>query len=225
MSKPAAGNTETRSVGIPAGTVTMRGDLTTPAHQRGLILFAHGSGSSRLSPRNRMVARHLNQGGFGTLLFDLLTEREEAADAVTGRLRFAIDFLAERLMQATDWVASRSETRAIRLGYFGASTGAAAALVAAGSRPERIGAIVSRGGRPDLAGGFLREVTAPTLLIVGGADTEVLRLTRPALAQLGSPIKELAIIPNATHLFEEQGALERVSGLALDWFERYLRPG
>lgn len=217
--------TETRSITIPAGGVTMRGDLTMPPRPHGLIVFAHGSGSSRLSPRNRMVAEHLNRGGFGTLLFDLLTEREEAEDAVTGRLRFAIDFLAGRLIEATDWVASRPETRAMRLGYFGASTGAAAALMAAVNRPARVGAIVSRGGRPDLAGGLLRDVVAPTLLIVGGADTEVLRLTRPALARLGSPIKELAIVPDATHLFEEPGALEKVCALALDWFERYVRPG
>jgi putative phosphoribosyl transferase len=216
---------ETRSVVIPAGAVTMRGDLTLPPRPHGLILFAHGSGSSRLSPRNRMVAEHLNRGGFGTLLFDLLTEREEAADAVTGRLRFAIDFLAGRLIETTDWVASRPELRALRLGYFGASTGAAAALVAAVSRSSLIGAIVSRGGRPDLAGTHLREVMAPTLLIVGGADTEVLRLTRPALAQLGSPIKELVIVPDATHLFEEPGALMQVCAFALDWFGRYLRPG
>ncbi len=223
MTRPAPTLVETRSVTIPAGAMTMRGDLTVPPRAHGLILFAHGSGSSRLSPRNRMVAETLIRGGFGTLLFDLLTEREEAADAVTGRLRFAIDFLAGRLIEATDWVISRPETRALRLGYFGASTGAAAALVAAASRPALIRAIVSRGGRPDLAGGYLREVTAPTLLIVGGEDSVVLRLTRPALAQLGSPIKELAIIPGATHLFEEPGALERVSGLALDWFGRHLR--
>lgn len=221
MTKPT-GLAETRSVTIPAGAVVMKGDVTLPARAHGLIVFAHGSGSSRLSPRNRMVAEHLNRGGFGTLLFDLLTEGEEAADAVTGRLRFAIDFLATRLIEATDWVASRPETRAMRLGYFGASTGAAAALVAAVGRPALIGAVVSRGGRPDLAGGYLQAVTAPTLLIVGGADTEVLRLTRPALARLGSPIKELAIVPRATHLFEEPGALERVSDLALAWFGRYL---
>ena len=218
---PAPG--ETRNVLIPAGAVTMRGDLTLPARPHGLIVFAHGSGSSRHSPRNRMVAEHLNRGGFGTLLFDLLTEREEAGDTA-GRLRFAIDFLAGRLIEATDWVASRAETRAMRLGYFGASTGAAAALVAAVSRRPFIDAIVSRGGRPDLAGGHLREVAAPTLLIVGGADMEVLRLTQPALIRLGSSTKELKIIPGATHLFEEPGALMEVSALALDWFARYLRP-
>jgi putative phosphoribosyl transferase len=224
MSRLSPSIGEARSVIIPAGAVTMRGDLTIPAHPHGVIVFAHGSGSSRLSPRNRMVAEHLNRGGFGTLLFDLLTEREEAADT-TGRLRFAIDFLAGRLIEATDWVASRPETRALRLGYFGASTGAAAALEAAVRCRSLIGAIVSRGGRPDLAGGYLREVAAPTLLIVGGEDTEVLRLTRPALARLGSSIKELVIIPDATHLFEEPGALVHVSALALDWFGRYLRPG
>jgi len=224
MSRLSPTQGETRSVVIPAGAVMMRGDLTMPAHPHGFVIFAHGSGSSRLSPRNRMVAEHLNRGGFGTLLFDLLTEREEAADTA-GRLRFAIDFLAGRLIEATDWVAARPETRALRLGYFGASTGAAAALVAAGSHRSAIGAIVSRGGRPDLAGGHLREVDAPTLFIVGGADAEVLRLTRPALARLGSSIKELTIIPDATHLFEEPGALIHVCALALEWFGRYLRPG
>jgi dienelactone hydrolase len=210
-------------VSIPAGTATLRGDLTLPPSARGLVVFAHGSGSGRLSPRNRMVAERLNAGGFGTLLFDLLTEREEAADSATGTLRFAIDFLATRLIQATDWVVAQSETQALQLGYFGASTGAAAALVAAATRPAGIGAVVSRGGRPDLAGGYLREVTAPTLLIVGGADQAVLRMTRPALMQLGSPIKELAVIPGATHLFEEPGALEEVADLALAWFTRHLR--
>jgi putative phosphoribosyl transferase len=219
---PALG--EHRSVLIPAGAVTMRGDLALPTHPHGFILFAHGSGSSRLSPRNRMVADHLNRGGFGTLLFDLLTEREEAADKA-GRLRFAIDFLAGRLTEATDWIASRPELRGRRLGYFGASTGAAAALVAAAGRRSLIDAIVSRGGRADLAGAHLREVTAPTLLIVGGADTEVLQLTRPAVGRLGSSIKELAIVPDATHLFEEPGALIQVASLALGWFDRFLRPG
>ena len=215
---------ESRSVQIPAGSVTLRGDLTMPPRPHGIVIFAHGSGSSRLSPRNRMVAGHLTRGGFGTLLFDLLTEREEAGDK-TGRLRFAIDFLAGRLIEATDWVVSLPGNRALQMGYFGASTGAAAALVAAVSRRSLIGAIVSRGGRPDLAGGHLREVRTPTLFIVGGADAEVLRLTGPALARLGSPIKEQTIIPEATHLFEEPGALIQVSALAMDWFRRYLRPG
>ena len=213
----------TQSVPIPAGAVTLRGDLTLPPRAQGLVVFAHGSGSGRLSPRNRMVAERLNAGGFGTLLFDLLTEREEATDAATGTLRFAIDFLADRLLQATDWVVARPETRSLRLGYFGASTGAAAALVAAATLPALVGAVVSRGGRPDLAGGYLREVTAPTLLIVGGADHVVLRITRPAFMQLGSPVKELAVIPGATHLFEEPGALEQVADMALAWFTRHLR--
>jgi dienelactone hydrolase len=223
MTRGSTTNTEALSVSIPAGEVTLRGDLTLPPKAQGLVVFAHGSGSGRLSPRNRMVAERLNVGGFGTLLFDLLTEREEAADAQTGTLRFAIDFLASRLIQATDWVALRPETHSLRLGYFGASTGAAAALVAAATRSALIGAVVSRGGRPDLAGEHLREVTAPTLLIVGGADQAVLRMTRPALMQLGSPVKELAVIPGATHLFEEPGALEQVSDMALAWFTRHLR--
>jgi dienelactone hydrolase len=223
MTRGSTTITEAQSVAIPAGAVTLRGDLTVPPEAQGLVVFAHGSGSGRLSPRNRMVAERLNAGGFGTLLFDLLTEREEAADAETGTLRFAIDFLASRLIQATEWVVRRSETRSFLLGYFGASTGAAAALVAAAARPALIGAVVSRGGRPDLAGGHLREVTAPTLLIVGGADHAVLRITRPALMQLGSPVKELAVVPGATHLFEEPGALEQVSEMALAWFTRHLR--
>jgi putative phosphoribosyl transferase len=223
MTRASAILAETLSVSIPAGAVTLRGDLTLPPEARGLVVFAHGSGSGRLSPRNRMVSERLNAGGFGTLLFDLLTEREEAADAATGTLRFAIDFLAKRLIQATDWVASRSEIRSLRLGYFGASTGAAAALVAAATRPELVDAVVSRGGRPDLAGGHLRQVTAPTLLIVGGADHVVLQLTRPALMQLGSAAKELAVIPGATHLFEEPGALALVADMALAWFARHLR--
>lgn len=169
-----------------------------------------------------MVAQQLNAGGCSTLLFDLLTEREEARDAATRALRFDIPFLATRLIETTAWIASRPETQELRIGYFGASTGAAAALVAAAIRPLLVGAIVSRGGRPDLAGDYLRRVDAPTLLIVGGADLEVLRLTRPALADLRSPVKSLEIIPGATHLFEEPGALERVAQLALDWFRRYL---
>jgi putative phosphoribosyl transferase len=223
MTKGSPPSTEALSVSIPAGAVTLRGDLTLPPAAQGLVVFAHGSGSGRLSPRNRMVAERLNVGGLGTLLFDLLTEREEAADAETGALRFAIDFLAARLLQATEWVRLRPETRSLRLGYFGASTGAAAALVAAAAHSALIGAVVSRGGRPDLAGEHLREVTAPTLLIVGGADHAVLRITRPALMQLGSHVKELAVIPGATHLFEEPGALEQVSEMALAWFTRHLR--
>ena len=171
-----------------------------------------------------MVARRLQDEGFGTLLFDLLTVREEALDAISGSLRFDIDFLAGRLLGATEWIGSRSAARHLGLGYFGASTGAAAALVAAASRPGSVRAIVSRGGRPDLAGHALRQVAAPTLLIVGGADTTVIQLNQSALSQLACAAKELVIVPRATHLFEEPGALEQVAELASRWFARYLPP-
>ncbi|MEO6057734.1 MAG: hypothetical protein ABIQ49_12925 [Gemmatimonadales bacterium] len=164
---------ETQACSILSDGITLRGDLTVPPGARGLVLFAHGSGSSRLSPRNRMVARRLQDGGFGTLLFDLLTGREEAVDAITRRLRFDIEFLAARLAGATDWMGSQRMARGLPLGYFGASTGAAASLVAAARRPGIVSAIVSRGGRPDLAGPYLGQVTTPTLLIVGGADASV----------------------------------------------------
>ena len=221
-------STETGPVSIPAGGI-LQGDLTVPAEARGIIVFAHGSGSSRLSPRNRMVARHLQKAGFGTLLFDLLTVREERADNVTRVLRFDIEFLARRLDAATEWLLSQASAHDLPLGYFGASTGAAAALVAAARRPGVIRAVVSRGGRPDLAGIVLRSVTSPTLLIVGGADEAVLALNRAALAELGCREKELAVVPGASHLFEEPGTLERVCDLAGHWFERHLgkaeRPG
>lgn len=215
---------ETHAISIPSNGVSLQGDLVVPAGARGVIIFAHGSGSSRLSPRNRMVAQRLQDGGFGTLLFDLLTAREEAVDTVTRRLRFDIDFLASRLAAATEWLVAQSATRTLRLGYFGASTGAAAALVAAARWPGLVSAIVSRGGRPDLAGSFLRQVTPPTLLIVGGADTTVIQLNQMALAQLSCDVKELVIVPGATHLFEEPGTLEHVAELASRWFARYLQP-
>ena len=215
---------ETQGISIPAKGATLRGDLTIPAGTRGLVLFAHGSGSSRLSPRNRMVARRLQAGGFGTLLFDLLTAREEAVDAITRDLRFDIEFLADRLTTATEWLLATPATRSLRLGYFGASTGAAAALMAAAQRPGRVSAIVSRGGRPDLAGAYLREVAAPTLLIVGAADAAVVDLNQQALARLACRIKELVIVPGATHLFEEPGTLEQVAELACRWFARHLPP-
>jgi putative phosphoribosyl transferase len=215
---------ETQAVSIPADGVVLQGDLTIPAGARGAVLFAHGSGSSRLSPRNRMVARRLQDGGFGTLLFDLLTVSEEAVDAVTGALRFDIELLGTRLATATDWLVSRPGLATLRVGYFGASTGAAAALVAAARRPALVSAIVSRGGRPDLAGALLGDVAAPTLLIVGGADTTVIRLNQMALAQLASDVKNLVIVPGATHLFEEPGTLEQVAELARRWFARHLQP-
>lgn len=202
---------------IPAGGVTLNGILSVPRAARGLVLFAHGSGSSRLSPRNRFVAAALFGRGLGTLLFDLLTPSEERADEIDGHLRFDIPLLAERLVAATDW----ARARGLPIGYFGASTGAGAALIAAAERPAAVRAIVSRGGRPDLAGDALARVSAPTLFIVGGHDREVLALNREALALIPAQ-KELVIVPGATHLFEEPGALEHVAQAAGTWFERHL---
>ena len=210
-----------QSVRVRAGAVTLDGDLSLPDGARAIVLFAHGSGSSRLSPRNRHVADLLNEAGLATLLVDLLTPEEEVTDARTARLRFDIRLLAERLVEVTDWLRERAETRGLRLGYFGASTGAAAALVAAAMRPEAVGAIVSRGGRPDLAGRALSLVRAPTLLIVGGEDGVVIELNRQALAELRAEAT-LVIVPGATHLFEEPGALDEVARLAREWFERHL---
>jgi len=210
-----------QDVRVPAAGVTLDGDLSIPDGARGIVLFAHGSGSSRLSPRNRRVAHLLNEGGFATLLVDLLTPDEEIADARSAHLRFDIRLLADRLVEITDWLGGRADTRALRLGYFGASTGAAAALVAAAMRPQVVGAVVSRGGRPDLADGALRLVRAPTLLIVGGEDVGVIQLNRRALAELRGEA-ELVIVPGATHLFEEPGALDQVAQLARAWFQRHL---
>jgi putative phosphoribosyl transferase len=209
-------------VRVTAGSVTVEGNLTLPEEARGIVLFAHGSGSSRLSPRNRYVARILNEAKLATLLVDLLTPEEEAIDVRTAHLRFDIGLLAERLVGATDWLVQHHDTNQLRIGYFGASTGAAAALMAAVVRPDVVGAVVSRGGRPDLAGRALAQVRAPTLLIVGGHDVEVLELNRAALAQLRAE-KDLVIVPGATHLFEEPGALDQVARLARDWFERHLK--
>lgn len=212
-----------QQVHVTAGPVTLVGDLAIPAGARGIVLFAHGSGSSRLSPRNRYVAEVLREAGLATLLIDLLTLEEERIDQQTAHLRFDIRLLADRLVGATDWLTSQPETRELRIGYFGASTGAAAALLAAVERPEAVGAVVSRGGRPDLAAEALPNVRAPTLLIVGGLDTPVLRINREALARLRCE-KELAIVPGATHLFEEPGTLDEVAKLARSWFLRYLTP-
>jgi putative phosphoribosyl transferase len=214
----------TESVRVPAGGVELDGDLTVPVAvtERGLVLFAHGSGSSRHSARNQFVAGELNRAGAATLLFDLLTEQEEWSERYTRHLRFDIGLLADRLMAATDWAADASRTRNLPVGYFGASTGGGAALFAAANRPDRVRAVVSRGGRPDLAGNALPFVRAPTLLIVGGADEEVIDLNRQAMRQMGCPV-ELAIVPAATHLFEEPGALERVAELARGWFAKYLK--
>ena len=211
-----------RLVRVQAGPATLEGNLTLPEGADGIVLFAHGSGSSRHSPRNRYVARLLNEAKLATLLVDLLTADEEAIDLRTARLRFDIGLLAERLVAVTDWLTQQPETRRLRIGYFGASTGAAAALVAAAERPEAVGAVVSRGGRPDLAGPALARVRAPTLLIVGGNDTQVIALNRAALAELRCE-KQLVIVPGATHLFEEPGALDVVARLAREWFERHLK--
>jgi putative phosphoribosyl transferase len=214
---------EERLVRVEAGPVTLEGNLSLPERARGIVLFAHGSGSSRHSPRNRYVARVLNEAKLATLLVDLLTPDEEAVDLRTAHLRFDIGLLAGRLVGVTDWLTQYPDTRELRIGYFGASTGAAAALVAAAQHPDAVGAIVSRGGRPDLAGPALARVRAPTLLIVGGNDFEVVELNRRALAPLRCE-KQLEIVPGATHLFEEPGALEEVARLAREWFERYLTP-
>jgi dienelactone hydrolase len=210
-----------RAVEIPATGVRLRGDLVVPPRARGIVVFAHGSGSGRFSPRNRAVASVLVDAGLATLLMDLLTAAEEAVDLRTGQLRFNVSWLGRRVIETIDWLASDPQTEELRVGCFGASTGAAAALIAAAERPERVAALVSRGGRPDLAGEALRRVTAPTLLIVGGNDIEVLRLNRQAQAALAGESR-LEIVPGAGHLFEEPGALERVAWLARDWFQRHL---
>lgn len=214
-------DTGVREVQVRIGEVNLGGSLGVPRGARGLVIFAHGSGSSRFSPRNQAVARTLREAGLATLLFDLLSEEEEAEDAVTAELRFDIAFLARRLEEVTEWVERRPELAELPRGYFGSSTGAAAALVAAARRPQGILAVVSRGGRPDLAMPVLDRVRAHTLLIVGGADTEVLELNEQALDALWGP-KDLRVIPGATHLFEEPGALEEVARFAADWFTKYL---
>ena len=208
-------------VQISAGRAVLSGNLTIPENAIALVLFAHGSGSSRHSPRNQFVARTLNGAGLGTLLFDLLTPEEEALDIRTREHRFNISLLAERLVHATKWVREQEETRDLHIGYFGSSTGGAAALVAAAEIPQDIGAVVSRGGRPDLAGDVLPKVQAPTLLIVGGNDDVVIELNEMARDQMRCEVT-LEIIPGATHLFEEPGALEQVAKLASDWFSLHL---
>lgn len=210
---------EERLVRIPADGVSLEGSLAIPEGARGLVLFAHGSGSSRLSPRNNYVAQVLRQGGIGTLLFDLLSEEEDRVYAT----RFDIGLLSERLVTATRWVQGQPEVAGLPLGYFGASTGAAAALRAAAQLGSAIAAVVSRGGRPDLTGPTISQVTAPTLLIVGGLDDVVIGMNEEALAALKAE-KELTIVPGATHLFEEPGTLEAVARLAQGWFQRHFKP-
>jgi pimeloyl-ACP methyl ester carboxylesterase len=208
------------AVRIADGPNLLDADLHLPEHARGLVIFAHGSGSSRFSSRNRQVADYLNSGHFATLLLDLLTQAEERIDVRTAEYRFDIPLLGRRVVAATDWAAGHPVVRELPIGYFGASTGAAAALIAAAERPE-VRAVVSRGGRPDLAGDALPIVQAPTLLIVGGDDEPVIEMNETAMRRMRAPV-ELAIVPHATHLFEEPGTLEEVERLALDWLNRHV---
>lgn len=210
-------------VRLAAGGVELDGDLSLPVGARGIVLFAHGSGSSRHSPRNRQVAAALQRAGYATLLMDLLTTEEEQIDERTRQLRFDIPVLAVRLTSAVDWLGERSDTEALPVAIFGASTGAAAALVSAAERPDRVRLVISRGGRPDLAGDVLGRVSAPTLMIIGGADQDVLRLNREAAARMRAEV-DLRIVPGATHLFPEPGALEEVIDLAVVALDRYLPP-
>ena len=212
---------EEKEVTIPVGKAVINGNLTVPQGAKGIVLFAHGSGSSRFSPRNTRVAREINEAGIATLLIDLLTNEEEEIDEFTGEFRFNIDLLAQRLIHATEWVKKNPDTKSLAVGYFGASTGAAAALIAAAKLPEHVKAVVSRGGRPDLAGEHLPNVKAPTLLIVGGDDTEVLELNRQASQQMTTE-KKIVVVPGATHLFEEPDKLEEVARLAISWFSKHL---
>jgi dienelactone hydrolase len=210
------------TVKIPIGNVVVEGNLTIPSGAKGIVLFAHGSGSSRFSPRNQYVAKEFNKAKIGTLLFDLLTSEEEEQDMFTAEYRFNIELLAERLIGATEWLKKNQQTKDYAFGYFGASTGAAAAIIGAAKLPNDISAVVSRGGRPDLAADYLPQVVAPTLLLVGGLDTEVIKLNRQAMAQMTAE-KKLIIIPGATHLFEEPGKLEEVAKASKDWFLSYLK--
>jgi dienelactone hydrolase len=215
MVQPAA-------VQIKTGRVLIQGDLTAPLKTAGLVVFAHGSGSSRFSRRNRSVAQMLQRGGYATLLLDLLTREEDAIDEQTREYRFDVDRLGHRVVAAIDWAASQPKVARLPVACFGASTGAAAALIAAAERPEIVRAVISRGGRPDLAGYALPKVQAPTLLIVGGDDEPVIELNRAAMRRMRAPV-QLEIVPGATHLFEEPGALERVSQLALEWCTKYMK--
>lgn len=221
--KPRAGapSIEEETVEIPSGSVVLPADLSIPANAKGLVLFAHGSGSSRRSPRNRAVAEQLQKEGLATLLLDLLTREEDAEPSA----RFDLDLMTPRLEAATFWAAASEKTSGLKQGYFGASTGAAVALLAAADLGSQIRAVVSRGGRADLAGATLARVESPTLLIVGGDDEVVLELNRGAYEQIGCKDKELAVIPGASHLFEEEGALEEVANLAAHWFRKHLPGG
>lgn len=207
---------------IPINSITLRGNLIIPQGAKGIVVFAHGSGSSRHSSRNQYVARELQKEGLGTLLFDLLTADEEKIDMVTLHLRFDIELLANRLIDVTTWLINNPDTKELNLGYFGASTGAAAALIAAKKHSDVVKAVVSRGGRPDLADKALPDVKAPTLLIVGGKDFQVIEMNQWALERLTLKEKQMEIVPGATHLFEEPGTLEEVAYLAGEWFKRFL---
>jgi putative phosphoribosyl transferase len=218
---PTSGDALERTVAVPADGVTLDGTLVVPEGAIGIVLFAHGSGSSRFSPRNRFVAQVLNGAGLATLLLDLLSPTEEAVDDVTRHHRFNIPMLAGRLASAIDWLGVQPDTAQLRVGLFGASTGGGAALVAAAERPRRVGAVVSRGGRPDLAGEALRLVEAPTLLLVGQRDDVVIELNADARDRMRAHVR-LEIIPGASHLFEERGTLEKVAEAAREWFVRYI---
>jgi putative phosphoribosyl transferase len=220
MNHPAVSEGE-RVVSVPAGGVLLEGNLRMPAAAAGIVAFAHGSGSSRHSPRNRFVADALHRSGLGTLLVDLLTPDEESVDLRTRQLRFDIGMLADRLVGVADWLRGERETASLQVGFFGSSTGGGAALVAAAERPEVVGAVVSRGGRPDLAGPALPRVRAPTLLIVGGGDRAVIGMNEDAMGRMTAPV-EMKIVEGASHLFEEPGKLEEVARLAADWFLRHL---
>jgi dienelactone hydrolase len=222
MPAPTQGVSREKLVHIPAGKLSLEGGLSIPKHASGVVVFAHGSGSSRHSPRNQYVAGRLQAAGLATLLMDLLTQEEEEVDRESAHLRFNIGLLAQRLVVATDWLASQPDVSGLAIGCFGASTGAGAALVAAAQRPSHIRAVVSRGGRPDLAGDALPHVTAATLLLVGSLDTPVIRLNQEALTRLRTAEQQLVIVPGASHLFEEPGTLEEVARLAASWFTRHL---
>jgi len=214
-------NDQKSEVSIPTGKENIEGTIEIPSGARAIVLFAHGSGSGRFSPRNNYVARLINKRGIATLLMDLLTAKEEIIDEQTAKYRFDIDLLARRLVDATIWLQNAPATTNLIVGYFGASTGAAAALIGAAKLPDKVKAVVSRGGRPDLAAEHLSKVRAPTLLIVGGDDFEVLELNKEALRQIHAE-KKLEVVFGATHLFEEPGKLQEAAGLAIDWFEKHL---
>ena len=222
LSNAGKGNSEVR---IPIDSIYLEGNLSIPEGAKGIVVFVHGSGSSRHSPRNQYVAKELQKNGLGTLLFDLLTVEEERIDMLTRHLRFDIELLSKRLIDVTGWLLSRPDTKDLNIGYFGASTGAAAALMAAKEYSHTVKAVVSRGGRPDLAESALMYVKAPTLLIVGGKDIQVIDMNRWALERMAILDKDLIIVPDATHLFEEPGTLEEVARLAGEWFKKYLSKG